>query len=60
MCHMFLSVINMQTLDKTRLRDVKVCGGCDNFREDDAFDFIGICSVKNVYVSRYQLCTLSR
>lgn len=60
MCHLLLSVINRQNDDKTRLKDVKVCGECSDFQEDDAFDLIGLCLIKHVYVSRYQLCTLPR
>jgi hypothetical protein len=62
MCHMLLSQIEQETADKYKINypDGKHCGGCDDFKEDDAFPIHGTCLIKNTDVSRYQLCTLQR
>jgi len=60
MCHMLLSDILQEQADKYKLKkpDGKTCGECDNFREDDSFNWlIGKCLIKNVYVYRNQPCT---
>lgn len=63
MCHMLLSTIQQETVDKYKIREyaLKTCGKCDDFEEDKTFNGLtGTCTIKQVCVSRYQLCTLQR